>query len=371
VDKAILLLERAANISWRDSSGDNVLHASLNSKRRHERVTHTYDYSESTPNMYKDHHFCMSLTEPKQFLILCIAAGADVYATNNDGETPSLVARKYGREREWTEALSQCGYDPIEVFVQSDASPLDGTRIRQTSKLSFKEYCQRREEYLRFKKLFFEEFCRGCEEAFRPEMVSIDECCPLCGEEFRVKRTLLDEHYRPFQEQYLREQAFLKKTWEERHFSFEEVETSDEEEEVEASDEEEESNLNGHSDGLDQDGEQMEVDYGFMELDAENVFGNDRNGADFDEREGHQTGVSIGLDEAGFHMEHGFEENVLLENFGEEGLFQNFGGDTFFQNFGEDALFQNFGEDVPLQNLEDDVLIQSLEEDDLFQNFLR
>lgn len=118
MDKAILLLERAANISWRNSSGDNVLHTALKSKHYHEEELHAFD-----------DRFYMSLTEPNQFLILCIAAGADVYATNNGGQTPSLVARQYGREKEWTEALSQCGYNPIEVFAQSDATLLDGMRI--------------------------------------------------------------------------------------------------------------------------------------------------------------------------------------------------------------------------------------------------
>lgn len=129
----------------------------------------------------------------------------------------------------------------------------------------------------------------------------MDESCLLCGWEFRGKGSPLQEHYRPFQDQYLLEKAILKQIWEEKNFSIEEVDTSDEDEG---------SDLNGYSDERAEVDEQLELDYGPMELEVENMFGNDRVGVEFDERQRHQNGISIGLEEAGIHLEHDFKEDV-------------------------------------------------------------
>lgn len=73
-----------------------------------------------------------------------ITAGADVYATNDDDITPSMIALEYGREDEWIEALELCGYEPEEVFTSCIHHPTQGP---QTSKLSFQEYCQQRHQW--------------------------------------------------------------------------------------------------------------------------------------------------------------------------------------------------------------------------------
>jgi hypothetical protein len=75
-----------------------------------------------------------------------ITAGANLYATNDEGKTPSMVALDSHRENEWIEALTACGFDANEVLAQSDPELYDCTRERQMSKLSFEEYCQRRPE---------------------------------------------------------------------------------------------------------------------------------------------------------------------------------------------------------------------------------
>lgn len=95
----------------------------------------------------------LSLKEPLDILMVFITAGADVYATNDVGETPSMIACDYGREEEWTEALTLCGYDPEEVLAQSDPDLYDCTRPRQKSRLSFEEYCQKRKEKNQFEEV--------------------------------------------------------------------------------------------------------------------------------------------------------------------------------------------------------------------------
>jgi hypothetical protein len=85
----------------------------------------------------------LSFTAPRDLLAVFITAGADVYTTNNAGKTPSMVAREYGRDGEWIEALELCGYDFQEVLTSCIHRP---TRVHQTAKLSFHEYCEQRLE---------------------------------------------------------------------------------------------------------------------------------------------------------------------------------------------------------------------------------
>lgn len=136
VDRAILLLSRKAKISCRDERGNTVLHAILKCHRRHH---------DNGPNIWSEREpeWKVSFTAPRDLLATFISASADVYATNNDDKTPSMMARKYGRMGEWIEALELCGYDPQEVVAATVHKP---TRVHQTSKLSFHDYCEQRLE---------------------------------------------------------------------------------------------------------------------------------------------------------------------------------------------------------------------------------
>jgi hypothetical protein len=138
VDKAILLLNRKANISCRDASGDTVLHTLLKCERYYERMSKITARRHSGLHL---HHWRMSFKVPKDLLKVFISAGADVYATNDNGQTPSMVASEYGRMDEWIEALELCGYEYEEVLKSCIHHP---SSRHQTSKLSFQEYCQQR-----------------------------------------------------------------------------------------------------------------------------------------------------------------------------------------------------------------------------------
>ena len=79
---------------------------------------------------------------PKDLLMVFLTAGADVYATNNYGKTPSEIAFINEREDEWIEALLLCGYNAAEVIADSDPDLKNKAHKPQTSKLTFKECCR-------------------------------------------------------------------------------------------------------------------------------------------------------------------------------------------------------------------------------------
>jgi hypothetical protein len=137
IDKAILLLNRNVDISCRDSNGDTVLHKVLRCERLHEQES----YAEAV-KWGRQLRWTLSLKEPQELLMVFITAGADVYATNGRGETPSIVASTYGRDEEWIEALELCGFDSQQVLTDSCRCHANGPLERQKSKLSFEEYCQ-------------------------------------------------------------------------------------------------------------------------------------------------------------------------------------------------------------------------------------
>lgn len=151
VDKAIILLNRKADISCRDYNGNTVLHTIL----RNRRLNDTMSYAEAVRTGQRL-RWALSLEEPKDLLMVFITAGADVYATNDEGETPSDVASEYGREKEWTEALKLCGFDSEQVLAASSllchdcALNAPNALKRQTCKLPFEEYCRQRRERPRF-----------------------------------------------------------------------------------------------------------------------------------------------------------------------------------------------------------------------------
>lgn len=138
VDKAILLLNRKADISCRDENGDTVLYTLLKCERRYESQSKIEACRCGRLQIWD-----LSFKALKDLLMVFITAGADVYATNDDGETPFIVASKYGRENEWIEALELCGYESEEVLTACIHHP---TREHQTSKLSFQKYCQQRQQ---------------------------------------------------------------------------------------------------------------------------------------------------------------------------------------------------------------------------------
>lgn len=136
VEKAIILLNRKADISCREASGDTVLHTLLKCQRLHGSIS-------KPPACWpgKLYAWRLSFKAPKDLLMVFITAGADVYATNDYGETPSMVASSYGRADEWIEALQLCGYDSEEVLTYCMHCSI---REHQNSKLFFQEYCQQR-----------------------------------------------------------------------------------------------------------------------------------------------------------------------------------------------------------------------------------
>ena len=137
IDKAILLLNRNVDISCRDSNGDTVLHKVLRCERLHEQES----YAEAV-KWGRQLRWTLSLKEPQELLMVFITAGADVYATNDEGETPFIVASTYGRDEEWIEALELCGFDAQQVLTDSCRCHANRPLERQKSKLSFEDYCQ-------------------------------------------------------------------------------------------------------------------------------------------------------------------------------------------------------------------------------------
>lgn len=132
LEKALFLLSRHANVSVRNCLGDTVLHAILNAKRYQERQWRCGYLSKSDRSE-------SILKGPKALLTACVAAGADIYAVNENGETPSMIAAHYNRLNEWIPALEACGYN-VESVIRS---PGDHMGVpRQVSKLSFKSWHQ-------------------------------------------------------------------------------------------------------------------------------------------------------------------------------------------------------------------------------------
>ena len=208
VDKAILLLKGNADITYRDAHGDTVLHTLLSCHRMHEERGIMSLYSSQCgcgKRQTMAGEYFLSLTEPRQLLIVFLSASADVYAVNQKGETPSSVAKQCGREDEWNEALTACGYDSKEISAHTKLGSFGNAGKRQSPHLSFEDVCRKRQEYLMFKKRFFEERCRGCSEPFHPSLISFDEECRQCGEKFWYREESLDSQYEPLREQYLRD----------------------------------------------------------------------------------------------------------------------------------------------------------------------
>ncbi|KAK5084924.1 hypothetical protein LTR70_006387 [Exophiala xenobiotica] len=141
-DKFALLLSRGANLHVRDDNGDTCLHVVMlyDPGRIHREELRTRVYQNPVNDKYDG--------ELKDILLLLMTAGADVYARNIYEETPSDIARSWNHEREWREALEECGYDPDEVedAEEQNISWSSGTDFVRTSQqrplLSFAEYLE-------------------------------------------------------------------------------------------------------------------------------------------------------------------------------------------------------------------------------------
>lgn len=266
VDKAILLLKRNADISCRDRNGDTVLHLVLRCPRHHERN-----------RMSPEGEFYISLTELNELLMVFITAGADVCAINDEGETPSKIAQDYGWKDEWTKALTLCGYDSEDVFARSGPTFHDSTHIPQISVLSFEEFCQNRQEHLRYKKICFGEYCQGCGEKFRHEMMSFEERCRQCGESLQARTVSLGGHYQTWRESYL-----LEKTSYTRYYQKFLGSLIPENKETIGTDDESDEDGYTEISGSDESSEDVDIGGRYVEQDTEITQRDDKNCEDFE-----------------------------------------------------------------------------------------
>lgn len=123
IEKAIFLLERKADFSCRDDSGDTVLHTLF-------RATDNRKY--------------WSPHDAQRLLMVFISAGADIYAQNDREQTPSMIASLYGwKLKVWKKALILCGIEPNWVLDHWECNLHYGQGERQVSKLSFEDCCRR------------------------------------------------------------------------------------------------------------------------------------------------------------------------------------------------------------------------------------
>ncbi|KAH8593914.1 hypothetical protein B0O99DRAFT_193320 [Bisporella sp. PMI_857] len=166
VDKAIWLIKHGADIACIDDSGDTILHAALRCNRLEK-----WRFQSCIKYNWARYSWLMSKKAPKDLLIVFITAGADVYARNNEGETPSIVARSEGHENEWVEALQHCGFNAKEVLAYSYSNSENKTK--QTSQLSLKEYCGTRKYDWRYQDRLMDGLLEGGEEWL--ELLSDDE----------------------------------------------------------------------------------------------------------------------------------------------------------------------------------------------------
>lgn len=137
LEKAVILLRRGANVLCWDPADNTLLRTVLGVRPGRAWLS---------PAQKREHFgderegYRIPIEESQEVLIAFISAGADVYATNNTGQPPSVIAWLHGREKDWIHALTVCGFDADEVFTHSDCF------MRQVSTLTFQEYYQRRQE---------------------------------------------------------------------------------------------------------------------------------------------------------------------------------------------------------------------------------
>lgn len=156
-EKIFLFLQHGAEVHARSPDGLNCLHWVL---------TFTSDLTKEKFRVYQEQ-------ELKDVLMCMVTSGVNVFASDNNGMTVSQVACGSGHEELWREVLSECGYDPDEVFCLEDdfnwwfegnekfpgmsVFPAISPNVRPT-KLSFKEYSQQRKSLECVQKVYNPEF---------------------------------------------------------------------------------------------------------------------------------------------------------------------------------------------------------------------
>jgi hypothetical protein len=121
-EKFVLLIERGADANVYDKHGSNALH-----------IVMRY-----MPLQFDKR----ALEELYDILMILVTARAWVYRMNQGGETVSDVAVANGYRDLWIRVLEDCGYDADMVMKYRKGPGVP--RPTQRTKLSFKEYCQRR-----------------------------------------------------------------------------------------------------------------------------------------------------------------------------------------------------------------------------------
>jgi hypothetical protein len=174
LDKAILLLRLNADITVVDGGCDNILHCVLSSEH-FKQVRGNETQAKAWMVATCDCDRCnSSFREPRELLTVSITAGADIYAFNGDGKTPTMVANFSGHEVEWVEALAECGIDFEQVLLHTsewenvvneldtefsncssetrakiveefESSFWNAGNIRQESSLTFQTFCEERD----------------------------------------------------------------------------------------------------------------------------------------------------------------------------------------------------------------------------------
>lgn len=135
-EKVALLLSRGADVNQRDASGNTCLHIVM-------------DYSPLALEI----HDCERQNELRDILTLMVTAGADICALNDEKQTPSDIAHRFGHHHVWTEVLDTCGFSNHSVHQAYKAdygwsSAVDQSDSRRAAefppKLSFPDYLEQR-----------------------------------------------------------------------------------------------------------------------------------------------------------------------------------------------------------------------------------
>jgi hypothetical protein len=174
LEKVILLLRLGADITVVDEECNNILHCTLKASI-YQEIEGKETEAKAWMRASCDCHRCnASFREPRKLLTAAIAAGADIYALNKNGDTPTMAAEQSDREAEWVEALEECGIDAEQVLLHTEEwmnvlseldicffhfSPEKRAKIvqefelnlwnaenrRQESNLTFQQFCEQRD----------------------------------------------------------------------------------------------------------------------------------------------------------------------------------------------------------------------------------
>jgi hypothetical protein len=174
IEKAILLLRFGADITYLDEQTNNILHCILQATPD-DRLIGRETQAETLMTAICNCGRCNAkFWNPRQLLEAAVSKGANIYAINEFGKTPTMIAEKYNRDKEWAKALEACGIDVNEVMLHKkawesvldelddeyqDCSPDEKAKVaegfnssfwnsghlHQKSSLSFEEFCKQRD----------------------------------------------------------------------------------------------------------------------------------------------------------------------------------------------------------------------------------